>query len=97
MQWSQYNQPSNGLCERVKADHDESSPYVAMFGGPRRCYRSKELGVTASLVKIWATGGKQLQPNEYACRDLTLYSYQKTEQRHPGPIAQSTHLVSALE
>ena len=42
---------------KVKADHDESSPYAAMLAAQDVAVRCKEVGINALHFKIRATGG----------------------------------------
>lgn len=42
---------------KVKADHDESSPYAAMLAAQDVAARCKEVGINALHFKIRATGG----------------------------------------
>ncbi|XP_032760009.1 40S ribosomal protein S14-like [Rattus rattus] len=44
---------------KVKADREESSPYAAMLAAQDVAKRSKELGITALHIKLWATGGNR--------------------------------------
>nr|XP_048298106.1 40S ribosomal protein S14-like [Myodes glareolus] len=44
---------------KVKADRDESSPYVAMLAAQDVVQRCKELGITALHIKLCATGGNR--------------------------------------
>jgi small subunit ribosomal protein S14e len=44
---------------KVKADHDESSPYAAMLAAQDVAEKCKERGVTALHVKLRATGGNK--------------------------------------
>jgi len=43
---------------KVKADHDESSPYAAMLAAVDVAERCKVLGINALHIKIRATGGQ---------------------------------------
>lgn len=42
---------------KVKADHDESSPYAAMLAAQDVAARCREVGITALHIKLRATGG----------------------------------------
>ena len=42
---------------KVKADHDESSPYAAMLAAQDVAVKCKEVGINALHFKIRATGG----------------------------------------
>ncbi|KAH9294884.1 hypothetical protein KI387_038472, partial [Taxus chinensis] len=44
---------------KVKANRDESSPYVAMLAAQDVAARCKELGITALHIKLRATGGNK--------------------------------------
>eukprot|EP01119_Soliformovum_irregulare_P008119 TRINITY_DN21019_c0_g1_i1.p1 TRINITY_DN21019_c0_g1~~TRINITY_DN21019_c0_g1_i1.p1 ORF type:complete len:117 (+),score=26.55 TRINITY_DN21019_c0_g1_i1:17-367(+) len=43
---------------KVKADHDESSPYAAMLASQDVVARCKLLGINALHIKLRATGGQ---------------------------------------
>ncbi|GMM34512.1 ribosomal 40S subunit protein S14A [Saccharomycopsis crataegensis] len=42
---------------KVKADHDESTPYAAMLASQDAAQKCKEVGITAVHIKLRATGG----------------------------------------
>ena len=44
---------------KVKADHDESSPYAAMLAAQDVAEKIKTLGITALHIKLRATGGNR--------------------------------------
>ena len=42
---------------KVKADHDESSPYAAMLAAQDVAAKCKEIGINALHIRLRATGG----------------------------------------
>lgn len=44
---------------KVKADHDESSPYAAMLAAQDAAEKCKERGITALHIRVRATGGNR--------------------------------------